>query len=427
LPAQLVAGLLRCPARRRFNRLYTQAVSSVKRQVLLLALGQALLYVNNVTLIAINGLVGMKLAQFNGWPLALATLPVTAYVVGGAVMTVPASFFMQRFGRRTGFTVGAVFCILGMLLAAYAVNMGSMVLLCAAVFLAGFYNAFGQYFRFAAADAAAQYAPSFKEKAISLVLAGGIAGGIIGPTMSKISREWVATPFVGTYMALAGFAVVSLLIVQALRLATPTAQEIAGPQRSLREIAAQPAFITAVACAMISFGVMNLLMTATPLAMKVCGFGYDQSADVIMWHVVAMFAPGFFTGSLNQRFGTRRVMFAGAMLIVACAIINLQGVSYWHFWVALFVLGLGWNFMYTGATTLLTTTYTAAEKAKIQGINDLAVFLTMITSSFSSGVLVNTQGWANLNVLSIPVVLVAAALLVWAASRMRGTSATQAA
>jgi MFS family permease len=401
-------------------------VSSVKRQVLLLALGQALLYVNNVTLIAINGLVGMKLAQLNGWPLALATLPVTAYVVGGAVMTVPASFFMQRFGRRTGFTVGAVFCMAGMLLAAYAVSMGSMLWLCAAVFLAGFYNAFGQYFRFAAADAAAQYEPGFKEKAISLVLAGGIAGGIVGPAMSKLTREWVATPFVGTYIALAGFAAASLLVVQALRLAAPTAQEIAGPQRSLREIAAQPTFITAVSCAMISFGVMNLLMTATPLAMKVCGFGYDHSADVIMWHVVAMFAPGFFTGSLNQRFGTRRVMLVGAALMVLCALINLHGVSYWHFWVALFVLGLGWNFLYTGATTLLTTTYTPAEKAKVQGVNDLAVFLTMITSSLSSGVLVNTQGWTNLNLFSIPFVVLAGGLLIWMAMKRRAIARMQA-
>lgn len=274
-------------------------MSSVKRQVLLLAFGQALLYVNNVTLIAINGLVGLKLAQANGWSLALATLPVTAYVVGGALMTVPASFFMQRFGRRAGFTVGALFCVLGMLLAAYAVTIGSMVLLCAAIFLAGFYNAFGQYFRFAAADAAAQYAPGFKEKAISLVLAGGIAGGIIGPEMSKITRELTVAPFAGTYLALAGFALLSLLVVQAIRIAVPTAQEIAGPQRSLRAIAAQPAFVTAVACAMISFGVMNLLMTATPLAMKVCGFSYNNAADVIEWHVIAMFAPGFFTGSLN--------------------------------------------------------------------------------------------------------------------------------
>jgi MFS family permease len=361
----------------------------------------------------------MKLAQANGWSLAFATLPVTAYVVGGAVMTVPASFFMQRFGRKAGFGFGALFCIAGMLGAAYAVSIGSMVLLCAAIFLAGFYNAFGQYYRFAAADAAAQYEPGFKEKAISLVLAGGIAGGVVGPEMSKITREWVATPFAGTYLALAGFALLSMGVAQAIRLAAPNAQEMAGPQRPMREIAAQPVFITAVVCAMIGFGVMNLLMTATPLAMKVCGFTYNNSATVIEWHVIAMFAPGFFTGSLNKRFGTRRVMLVGAVLMVLCALINLNGVSYWHFWGALAVLGLGWNFLYTGATTLLTTTYTPAEKAKVQGINDLAVFLTMITSSFSSGVLVNSQGWTNLNLLSIPFVVVAGALLIWMALKSR--------
>jgi MFS family permease len=178
-------------------------------------------------------------------------------------------------------------------------------------------------------------------------------------------------------------------------------------------------FITAVVCAMISFGVMNLLMTATPLAMQVCGFSYNNAATVIEWHVIAMFAPGFFTGSLNKHFGTRRVMFVGVLLMLLCAAINLHGVSYWHFWVALAVLGLGWNFLYTGATTLLTTTYTAAEKAKVQGINDLAVFLTMITSSFSSGVLVNTQGWSNLNWLSTPFVFGAGVLLMWMAIKSR--------
>ncbi len=401
-------------------------MSTVKKQVFTLAFGQALLYVNNVTLIAINGLAGARLADIAGISIAYATLPVTAYVVGGALMTMPASFFMQRFGRRTGFSIGALFGIAGMLLCALAVTVGSMALLCASTFLAGFYNAFGQYFRFAAADAAIEYDKSFKERAISLVLAAGIVGGVVGPEMSKLTRTALPVEFAGTYIALAVFAVLSLCVVQGLRLAAPTQAEIAGPQRGMRELLTQPTYLTAVLCGMIAFGVMNLLMTATPLAMKVCGYGYNSAAFVLEWHVIGMFAPGFFTGSLNQRFGVRRVMAVGCALMVACGAINLTGQTELHFWVALVLLGIGWNFLFTGATSLLTKTYAPAEKAKAQGFNDLAIFVTMITSSFSSGVLLQTNGWWNLNLYSLPVLAAAIGLMFWYSSKMRQIKAVPA-
>jgi predicted MFS family arabinose efflux permease len=286
------------------------------------------------------------------------------------------------------------------------------VLLCAGTFVVGLYNAFAQYLRFAAADVADAYAPSLKERAISWVLAGGLAGGIIGPQMSKLTRELLPVTFAGTYVALAMVAVVTLVVASRLRI-PHKADRAHGPARPLAQIARQPAFIVAVLAGAISYGAMNLLMTATPLAMQVCGFGYPQAADVIMWHVIAMFAPGFFTGALIRRFGLLQVMLAGCALMFATVVIAHAGLSYWHFWFALFALGIGWNFMFTGATALLTRTYTAAEKSKVQGVNDLAVFLTMITSSAASGALLSATGWTDLNLWSLPPMIVTTAAIAW--------------
>jgi predicted MFS family arabinose efflux permease len=284
--------------------------------------------------------------------------------------------------------------------------VGSFSLLCAATLVVGVYNAFAQYMRFAAADVTDTYAPDLKERAISWVLAGGIAGGVLGPELSKLTREALPVTFAGTYVTLAACAALGVLITSRLRL--PLAHgAAAGAARPLAEIARQPRFIVAVAVAAISFGAMNLLMTATPLAMKVCGFGYPDSADVIKWHVVAMFAPGFFTGALLKRLGQPQVMLAGCVLMFAAIAIAHAGLSYWHFWGALVCLGLGWNFMFTGATTMLTSTYRPSEKAKVQGINDLAVFLTMMTSSAASGALVAGTGWTDLNLYATPFVALA--------------------
>lgn len=385
-----------------------------RRQITLLVLCQALLYVNNVTLIAINGLAGLALAPSPLW----ATLPVTTYIVGSALTTVPASLAMGRFGRRAGFMFGTAMGFIGTAIAALGVLNHSFVVLCAGTFVVGLYNAFAQYLRFAAADVADAYAPTLKERAISWVLAGGIAGGIVGPELSKLTRGVLEVPFAGTYVALAVVALVACVV--ASRLAIPHKTDRAhGPARPLGRIAAQPRFIVAVLAGAISFGAMNLLMTATPLAMKVCGFGYPDAADVIKWHVVAMFAPGFFTGALIRRFGVLQVMLAGCALMFVTVVIAHAGLTYWHFWFALVALGLAWNFMFTGATTLLTTTYTAAEKAKVQGVNDLAVFLTMISSSAASGALLSATGWTDLNLWSVPPVVVTTLAIAWLLLRER--------
>lgn len=408
---------------------YTRAVSShsgstvappaghavlARRQITLLVLCQALLYVNNVTLIAINGLAGLALAPSPLW----ATLPVTTYIIGSALTTVPASLAMGRYGRRAGFMFGTTMGFIGTAIAALGVLNESFALLCAGTFVVGLYNAFAQYLRFAAADVAEAYAPTLKERAISWVLAGGIAGGIIGPELSKLTRESLAVPFAGTYVALAVVALAACLV--ASRLVIPhKADRAHGPARPLATIAAQPRFIVAVLAGAVSFGAMNLLMTATPLAMKVCGFGYPDAADVIKWHVVAMFAPGFFTGALIRRFGVLQVMLAGCALMFVTVTIAHAGLTYWHFWTALVALGLAWNFMFTGATTLLTTTYTAAEKSKVQGVNDLAVFITMISSSAASGALLSATGWLDLNLWSLPPVIVTTLAIAWLLLRDR--------
>jgi predicted MFS family arabinose efflux permease len=383
--------------------------SPARRQILLLVACQALLYINNVTLITINGLVGLALAPSP----VLATLPVTTYIIGAALTTLPASLAMGRWGRRAGFMFGTTMGFAGTAIAAIGVFAGNFVLLCAGTFVVGLYNAFAQYLRFAAADVADAYAPELKERAISWVLAGGLAGGIIGPQVSKFTREALPTAFAGTYLALSIAAAIACAIASRLQIPHRAHAAGAGVARPLAQIVAQPAFIVAVLAGAVSYGAMNLLMTATPLAMKVCGFGYPQAADVIMWHVIAMFAPGFFTGALLRRFGTLPVILAGCVLMFVTVAIAHAGLTYWHFWTALFALGLGWNFMFTGATALLTTTYHPAEKARVQGVNDLVVFLTMITSSAASGALLSTTGWLDLNLYSLPAILLASVAVLW--------------
>jgi MFS family permease len=373
------------------------------RQISLLAICQALLYVNNVTLISINGLAGLALSPTPIY----ATLPITAYIVGSALTTVPASLAMARWGRRAGFMFGAAMGIVGTSTAALGMLTGSFALLCLGTFCTGIYNAFAQYLRFAAVDVADAYDPALRERAISWVLAGGIAGGLIGPELSKITVNLLPAAFAASYLVLAAVALVAGLVASRLVIPQAVVSASAAAARPLAAIARQPAFVVAVAVGAISYGSMNLLMTATPLAMKVCGFGYPDAADVIKWHVVGMFAPGFFTGHLIRRFGVLRIMLVGCALMFLTVVIAHAGLTYWHFWFALFALGVGWNFMFVAATTLLTTTYTTAEKAKVQGVNDLTVFVTMISSSAASGALVSTSGWTDLNLYALPALVLA--------------------
>ncbi len=377
----------------------------MNRPLFLLVLCQALFLTNNVTFIAINGLVGLQLAPL-GW---MATLPVMGYVVGGALSAPLVARTQARLGRKRSFQIGLCVAAFSAVLGALAVWAGSFWGVVSATVIAGFYNANAQLYRFAGLELANS---EFREKAISLVMAGGVAGAFIGPNLANATRSWLDVPFAGAYVALVGVALLGLLLMSLIRFPEhrpPQPGDARG--RPLMQIARQPAFVVAVVAGAMAYGVMNLLMAATPLAMQQCGLPFSDAALVLEWHVLGMFVPAFFTGHLIQRLGVLPVMAVGAVLNFACVAIALSGVDLDQFLWALLLLGVGWNFLYTGATTLLTTTYRPEEKNRAQGAMDTCVFATMALTSFASGALVTTQGWTLLNYGSLlPLALVAAAL-----------------
>ncbi|MDD2545857.1 MAG: MFS transporter [Burkholderiaceae bacterium] len=392
-------------------------------QLWLLALCQGLFLTNNVVFIAINGLVGLQLAPY-GW---MATLPVMGYVVGGALSTPLVARSQARWGRQVAFQIGLAVAMGSAVLGAWAAFTGQFWLLCTATLVAGYYSANGQLYRFAAAELAA---PAFREKAVSLVLAGGLIGAIAGPQLASRTRTLFAVPFAGAYVALVGVALLSMACMAFVRFPAPGVPAArtggaggAAPGRPLAELLRQPTFVVAVLASALGYGVMNLLMAATPLAMQVCGFGFDDAAQVLQWHVIGMFAPGFFTGHLIQRWGVLRIMGWGVVLNGLCVGIALAGVELAHFTVALFLLGLGWNFLFTGGTTLAMQAYRPEEKDRAQAAINFCVFATMAVTSFASGALVTTQGWALLNYGSLlPIALTGLALLWLAAQRRQAAS-----
>ena len=385
----------------------------LNRSLLLLSVCQALFLTNNVTFIAINGLVGLRLAPL-GW---MATLPVMGYVVGGALAAGPVARMQARWGRQRSFQIGLVVAALTAAGGAVAVSLGSFWGVLAATVLAGFYNANAQLYRFAGPELVA---PEHKAQAISFVMAGGVAGAFIGPNLANATRDWLPAPFAGAYVALVGVALASLAVMSMIRF-PPHAAPAPGSDRgrSVAELARQPAFVVAVAAAALAYGVMNLLMAATPLAMQRCGLPFRDAALVIEWHVLGMFVPAFFTGHLIQRFGILRVMVAGVLLNLACVAIALTGLELERFLAALLLLGIGWNFLFTGATTLLTTTYQPHERTRAQGAMDFCVFSTTAVTSFASGALVTTQGWFLLNLGSLVPLSMVALALAWLARRPR--------
>jgi MFS family permease len=372
----------------------------------LLAICQGLFLTNNVTFIAINGLVGLSLAPL-GW---MATLPVMGYVVGSALSTGMVARTQRLLGRKRSFQLGLCVALLSALLCTYAAASRNFWLLCFATVVAGYYNANAGLYRFAAAELAA---PAAREKAVSLVMAGGLLGAVIGPNLAARTRDLFAVPFAGAYIALAGVALLAMVLMSFLEFAPPPPRTAAGNGRSLAKIMAQPVFMVAAAAGALSYGVMNLLMAATPIAMQQCRLPFSDAALVLEWHVIGMFAPGFFTGSLIKRFGALPVMGVGVALNLACIVVALSGVELQQFLVALFLLGVGWNFLFTGSTTLSLSAYTPEEKDRAQGALNFFVFATLALSSFSSGVLVTTQGWNLLNYGSLLPVLLTAAALVW--------------
>ena len=381
--------------------------------LLLLTLCQGFFLINNVTFIAINGLVGLNLAP-SAW---MATLPITGFVAGGALCTALVAKHQRAWGRQRTFQAGLLVAIASTALCAYAAATRNFWLLVFATMVAGYYNANAGLYRFAATELVAT---PFKERAISWVLAGGIIGAVVGPNLASATRDTLSVPFAGAYAALAVVALMSFSVMSFIKFPPLTLPSVASPGRPLREIARQPVFIVAVIGCSLGYGVMNLLMAATPIAMAQCSHPFKSAALVLEWHVLAMFVPSFFTGSLIKRFGALPIMGVGVLLNFACIAVALSGVDVMQFLIALAALGLGWNFLYIGGTTLFTQAYRPEEKTTAQAALDFCVFSTMAVTSFSSGALITTQGWTWLNLGSlVPVTLTGAALL-WLAMQRRG-------
>jgi len=379
-----------------------------KRNVLLLALCQAMYGSATGLMIATSPLVGYALLAENK---GLATLPLAIHHLGVMSATIPASHLMRRLGRRAGFMIAAVLGMIGAVIAAQAVLVGSFVLFCVGVYVIGWYSGFAVFYRFAAADTADE---AFRPKAISLVLAGGLLAAFIGPELAKATKDLMAPiMFAGSYFALVGLFVVSLIVVAFVDIPRLTVEERRSSGRPLGVILRQPACIVAMLSGMVGYGVMSLVMTSTPLAMAGCGFGFGDSATVIQFHIFAMFAPSFFTGSIVARIGPTWTIVLGIVLNILCVGVNLAGIEFMNFSIALILLGVGWNFMFIGATTLLTRVHAPAERAKVQGLNDFLIFGTIAAASLSSGGVLHFLGWDIVNLGVLPLLGVALLATLW--------------
>jgi MFS family permease len=366
--------------------------------------------------VAINGLVGLSLAP-TAW---LATLPVVAYVAGGALAAPLVARHQRAWGRKRTFQLGLVVGIVASGIGAWAASHHHFWALVGATLLAGYYNANASLYRFAATELVA---PSFKEKAISWVLAGGILGGVVGPNLASATRDAMSQPFAGAYLALVGVALLALAVLSFITfppLHAPGSEPVQG--RPLREIARQPKFIVAVAACALGYGVMNLLMAATPIVMAQCAHPFSATALVLEWHVLGMYVPSFFTGAVIKRVGALPVMLAGLVLNIVCVVIALHGVDLMHFLAALITLGVGWNFLYLGGTTLATETYRPEERTTAQAAVDFSVYATMTLTAFGSGALVTTGGWAAMNWGSLVPLALLGVALAWLAVQQRAAA-----
>lgn len=404
----------------------------MRRNLILLALCQGLFLTNNVLFLAVNGLVGLTMAPM-GW---LATLPIMAYVVGGAASTGLVAKTQKQLGRKRSFELGIWVAIFSAALCVVAVWYRQFWLLVFATFVAGFYQANGQLYRFAAAELAS---PELRDKAVSWVLAGGLLGAVAGPNLASHTKDLFEVDFAGSYLSLTLVGLLALLLMHRIQFsddaksaktkgaADPATQQLKAQgltshttdkqepiNRPLADIMRQPIFLVSVLGASFGYGVMNLLMAATPLAMQVCGMPFSDAAFVLEWHVIGMFAPGFFTGHLIQRFGAVRVMLTGVFLNLVCIGIALLGTELYQFTLALFVLGVGWNFLFTASTSFSLQAYHPAERDKAQGAINFWVFFVMGLSSLGSGALVTSQGWQVLNIVSVlPMMVLLVALLIY--------------
>lgn len=389
--------------------------SSSRSQVLLLATAQALFQTASVMVMTIGGLAG---AQVTSNP-SLVTAPIAAMFLGTAVCTVPASSWMSKVGRRKGFVFGASLGILAGALAAMGLWLGSLAILCAGTFFVGAYQAFAQFYRFAAGEVAED---SYKARAISLVLAGGIVAAVLGPALGRVGGPWLDPAYVGSFLLLSLTSLVATGLLLGLRV--PAVRERSeGVPRSLSVIVRQPSYLVALFAAATGYGVMILAMTATPIAMIHHHHSLGDAATVIQLHVLAMFAPSFFTGALITRFGVLPIMTSGVALLTGHVLMTLTGTAFLSFASALMLLGIGWNFLYVGGTTLLTTTYTPSERGRAQAANDLSVFIVGLLSSLSAGALLQVLGWQALNLALLPWLACAAVAIGFLGLRRRASVA----
>lgn len=381
--------------------------TAAKRNVFILSICMALANSAVTLQVTLGGLVGHILVEDK----ALATLPVTFVVGGTALATIPASMLMRRIGRKLGFMIGCLVAIAGSLIAAGGVYTADFWLFCFGAFIFGGSSAFVQLYRFAAADIAPQ---DMKSRAISWVMIGGLVSAFLGPEIAKHTRDFL-TPhlFLASYLAAAALPVLVLVILTTVTIPPPTVSELKEKGRPLSEIVRQPAFMVAAIAGMFGYGVMNLLMTATPLAMQLCAHPFAAAATVIQWHVFGMFFPSFFTGSLIARFGALRIIIVGTVLNLICIAVALSGIEVMNFQLALLLLGVGWNFMYIGGTALLTETYRPAERNKTQALNDFLVFGTVALASLGSGKMLYHWGWDFVPLSALPFILIAGFAAAW--------------
>jgi len=377
---------------------------------MLLVVSQAILMTGSSLLVSTSALVGRDLSE----RALLATIPLGLQYLAMTLTATPASLLMQRIGRGRGFMLAALIGMSGAATATWSVLNGHYLGFCGASALLGSFNGFGQFYRFAAAEAVES---DLQSRAISWVLAGGIAAGFLGPNIASWTRDLLPVAFAGSYAVLGTLYVISLTTAALLTIPRPGEAVRRSSGRPLAEILAQPRFVLAVAAAAVGYGTMNLVMVATPLAMQAGGYGFSDTAFVIQWHVLAMFVPSFFTGNLIRRLGVLPVLAAGALLELSAAAINLSGGSAWHYWTALVCLGGGWNFLFVGGTTLLTQVHEPEERAKCQAFNDVVVFGTVTLTALGSGMLYDGVGWHWMNLgATVPV---AAVLLGVATVRLR--------
>jgi len=391
-------------------------MNTFRRNVPLLAACQALMLSGTSLIIATAALVGYGLADDKSW----ATLPLAAQFIATMCTTIPAALLMERIGRRQGFMLASLFGLSGAAFATMAIVKSQFSLFVFGTMQIGVFNGFGNYYRFAAADAVER---DLKGRAVSYIMAGGVVAAFVGPNLANMTHGLIGkAPFAGSYAALAGLYILSLVVLAFLQLPpAPAKNNLGSPDtgRPLKVIAAQPMFIVALSCGMLGYGIMALAMTATPLAMHHFSHPFSKTSFVIQWHVLGMFGPAFITGHLIKRYGVLNIMLSGAVLGTACMVINLAGSSVFHFWVALLLLGISWNFLFIGATTLLTETYRPAERAKTQALNDFAVFTAVALASLSAGALQNRYGWQVVNMGLIPLLILILAFILWGKSRQK--------